>query len=87
MTEAATLIPLGSIDILLINFRILLVLDKQCLSLVMKQFQITWSMFKEFSDWLGRDKASIEKMCRSLNNKITPIINECLHMIFSKDNP
>ena len=52
----------------------------------MKRFDITWGMYKEFSSWIARDKVAIERIGRTINNKITPVISEGLLIIYDQTN-
>ena len=53
---------------------------------MMNRFDITWGLYKEFLNWLLKEKAQVEKNGRTLNNKITPIISEGLQIIYNASN-
>ena len=53
---------------------------------MMKKFDTTWGLYKEFLNWLIRDKAAAEKNGRVINNKITPVISDGINIIYDESN-
>jgi hypothetical protein len=53
---------------------------------MMNRFDITWGLYKEFLNWLLKEKTQVEKNGRTINNKITPVISEGLQIIYNASN-